>query len=68
MSPQIELTLPSGGRVSLRPVTPEDEIFLINLTGARARRISHGGVGWGQKESSFAGSLKCSDREYERVS
>lgn len=66
MSPQIVLTLPSGGRVSLRPVTQEDEIFLINLYGS-TREDELAQVEWaeGQKESFIRWQFEMQRREYE---
>jgi GNAT superfamily N-acetyltransferase len=65
MANEIQLTLPRGGKVSLRPVTKDDEPFLVALYGStRAQELAQ--VEWaeGQKELFVRWQFEMQQREY----
>jgi len=60
-----KLTLPDGGYVALRPVTPEDEEFLIALyAGTRAEDLAQAEWAEGQQEIFVRWQFELQRREY----
>jgi GNAT superfamily N-acetyltransferase len=63
---EIQLGLPRGGIVTLRPVTPEDEPFLVALYGGtREDELSQVVWGEGQKELFIKWQFDLQRREYD---
>lgn len=63
---EIQLCLPRGGRVTLRPVTGEDEPFLLALYGStREDELAQVIWGEGQKEVFVKWQFDLQRREYD---
>lgn len=65
-SHDIELTLPAGEKLILRPVTPEDEEFLIAVYGkTREDELAQAEWGEGQKDQFVRWQFGLQQREYQ---
>ena len=65
-SQEIELTLPAGEKLILRPVTPEDEEFLIAVYGGtREAELAQAQWAEGQQEQFVRWQYGLQRREYE---
>ena len=63
---EIQLPLPRGGTVSLRPVTPEDEAFLLAVyDSTRAQELAQVEWGEGQREQFVRWQFDLQRREYD---
>lgn len=66
MSSAIQLSLPSGGTLVLRPVTAEDEPFLLSVyAGTRADELGQVEWGEGQQELFVRWQFDLQRREYD---
>jgi len=62
----IQLALPRGGRLTLRPVTDEDEPFLVEVYGStRDAELSQVEWGAGQRELFVKSQFDAQRREYD---
>ena len=66
LSSEIQFDLPRGGKLTLRPVTKEDEAFLLALyDSSRAEELAQVEWGEGQKEVFVRWQFDLQRREYD---